>query len=69
MDEACSRPDQIFLTAPGLGERERVREVANCLSRAFSSGLWETSPMPLGPPEDSNSALGIIDGLGSSPVF
>lgn len=38
--------------------------MARCLSEAFSSGLWQTTPLPLGAAHDPHSAHGILSGLG-----
>lgn len=59
---------RVAVFAPDLRAREAELEIARCLSKAFSSGLWKASPMPVGPLEDPNSALGIVNGLGPRPV-
>jgi len=65
---ARSSAERIVLAAPDFDARGEALQIARCLSKAFSSGLWEASPMPLGSPEDPNSALGIVNGLGSCPL-
>lgn len=65
---ARSSVERIVLAAADLDARGEALQIARCLSKAFSSGLWETSPMPLGTPEDPHSALGIVSGLGPCPV-
>jgi len=46
-------------------DREIRRSVAQCLSDAFSHGLWSSAPMPLGSPADRHSATGILAMLGA----
>jgi len=65
---ARSSAERIVLAAPDFDARGEALQIARCLSKAFSSGLWEASPMPLGSPEDPHSALGIVNGLGSCPL-
>lgn len=65
---ARSSVERIVLAAADLDARGEALQVARCLSKAFSSGLREPSPMPLGTPEDPHSALGIVSGLGPCPV-
>ncbi len=42
--------------------------LARCLSAAFSSGIWRSTPMPLGHSRDPHSAFGVIEGLSDRPV-
>lgn len=65
---ARSSVERIVLAAPDFDARGEALQIARCLSKAFSSGLWEASPMPLGSPEDPHSALGIVSSLGSCPL-
>jgi hypothetical protein len=60
--------ERVTLFTPEIRAGATALEVATCLSRAFSSGSWATSPMPIGSHDDSNSALGIVNGLGARPV-
>lgn len=60
--------ERVGLFAPDLGAAGAALEIATCLSKAFSSGLWTASPMPIGPLEDPDSALGVVNGLGPRPV-
>lgn len=60
--------ERVEVFAPDLGAPGAALEVATCLSKAFSSGLWAASPMPTGPLEDPDSALGVVNGLGPCPI-
>jgi hypothetical protein len=40
--------------------------VATCLASAFSSGLWASSPMPIGDSADRQSARGVISEFGKN---
>lgn len=53
---------------PHPNDQYATMALASCLSAAFSSGPWAATPMPIGQREDSDSALGVIRGLGSSPI-
>ena len=53
----------VTLEAPALDDRISRLKIAECLSAAFSSGIWQATPMPIGNKSDPNSALGVIAGL------
>lgn len=45
---------------------ELKNSVATCLAAAFGSGLWASSPMPVGDDSERHSAHGIISELGEN---
>ncbi len=48
--------------------RDQARAMADCLSAAFSSGIWEQTPMPVGSRDDPAGALGVLHNLGPQPI-
>jgi len=59
--------DGIRLWAPDAVPAESPLEgaIVDCLSSAFSSGVWARAPMPVGERSDSHSARGIVAQLGA----
>lgn len=47
----------------GIGG-ETAEAIATCLARAFSAGLWATTPLPVGDCHDRHSARGILAEMG-----
>ena len=58
----------LSLSSVQINQPEDAAGLANCLVAAFSSGLWEQTPMPTGHADDPGSALGIINSLNPDPV-
>jgi len=56
------------LSSVPIDRPEAAAGLVSCLVTAFSSGIWEQTPMPIGHSEDPGSALGVINSLSPDPV-